>query len=150
VVHELGYSDLELVEAARAQLMKQSFTHLFAGRSHDPAIELAEKLKDIVPVEISKVFFCSSGSCERHPNQLTGITIMRVPKKKKIISRLKAYLSWCHLASASLTGRPNNHIDFDLPIANILHASCPHHYRFAHAGESETDFARGSLANLRR
>jgi 4-aminobutyrate--pyruvate transaminase len=28
-----------------------------------------------------------------------------------------------------------------LPIANILHTSCPHHYRFAHAGESEADFA---------
>jgi 4-aminobutyrate--pyruvate transaminase len=57
----LGYSNAELVEAARAQMMKLPFTHLFAGRSHDPAIELAEKLKEIAPVEISKIFFCSSG-----------------------------------------------------------------------------------------
>src|SRR3954470_20401852 len=41
----LGYSNLELVEAAREQMMKLPFTHLFSGRSHDPAIELAERLK---------------------------------------------------------------------------------------------------------
>src|SRR4029453_9403486 len=41
----------------------------------------------------------------------------------------------------SLTGLPNNQRDFDLPIAGILHAGCPHHYRFAEPGESETAFA---------
>ena len=38
----LGFSNAELVEAARAQMAKLPFTHLFSGRSHDPAIELAE------------------------------------------------------------------------------------------------------------
>src|SRR4029077_19043063 len=50
------------------------------------------------------------------------------------------------VVAASLTGLDNNHLDFDLPIAGILHASCPHHYRFAHAGETEKEFAR-RLAN---
>ena len=58
----LGYGNEELVEAAAAQMRKLSFAHLFTGRSHDPAIELAEKLKEIAPVPISKVFFCNSGS----------------------------------------------------------------------------------------
>jgi 4-aminobutyrate---pyruvate transaminase len=62
------------------------------------------------------------------------------PKKKKIISRLKGYHG-VTVAAASLTGLPNNHIDFDLPIAGILHTSCPHHYRFALPGETEEDFA---------
>jgi 4-aminobutyrate--pyruvate transaminase len=62
------------------------------------------------------------------------------PKKKKIISRQKAYHG-VTIASASLTGLAGNHADFDLPIANILHTSCPHHYRFAEAGESEEQFA---------
>ena len=43
-------------------MRKLSFAHLFTGKSHDPAIELAEKLKEIAPVPISKVFFCNSGS----------------------------------------------------------------------------------------
>src|SRR5690606_30818095 len=41
----LGYGNQELVEAAREQMSKLSFTHLFGGRSHEPAIALAEKLK---------------------------------------------------------------------------------------------------------
>ena len=58
----LGYGNEELVEAATAQMRKLPFSHLFTGKSHDPAIELAERLKEIVPVPTSKVFFCSSGS----------------------------------------------------------------------------------------
>jgi len=139
----LGYGNEELVEAAAAQMRKLSFSHLFTAKSHDPAVELAEKLKEIAPVEISKVFFCSSGS-EANDTQVKLVWYMNNalgrPRKKKIISRLKGYHG-VTVASASLTGLPNNHIDFDLPIPNILHTSCPHHYRFACDGESEEDFA---------
>jgi 4-aminobutyrate--pyruvate transaminase len=62
------------------------------------------------------------------------------PRKKKIISRTMAYHG-VTIASASLTGLPNNHRDFDLPIANVLHTGLPHHYRRAQDGESEEDFA---------
>ena len=58
----LGYGNEELVEAAAAQMRKLPFGHLFTAKSHDPAIELAERLKEIAPVPTSKVFFCSSGS----------------------------------------------------------------------------------------
>jgi 4-aminobutyrate--pyruvate transaminase len=40
-----------------------------------------------------------------------------------------------------LTGLANNHRDFDLPLANILHADCPHWYRYAQPGETEETFA---------
>jgi len=52
----LGYGNQELVEAAREQMSKLSFTHLFGGRSHEPAIALAEKLKELVPAPASKIF----------------------------------------------------------------------------------------------
>jgi 4-aminobutyrate--pyruvate transaminase len=140
----LGYGNEELVEAAAAQMRKLPFGHLFTAKSHDPAIELAEKLKEIAPVPTSKVFFCNSGS-EANDTQVKLVWYMNNalgrPRKKKIISRLKAYHG-VTVAAASLTGLPNNHLDFDLPIAGILHAGCPHHYRFARAGESEDDFAR--------
>ncbi|HXE03481.1 MAG TPA: aminotransferase, partial [Methyloceanibacter sp.] len=61
-------------------------------------------------------------------------------RKKKIIARMKGYHG-VTVAAASLTGLANNHRDFDLPIANIRHADCPHHYRFAKSGESEEEFA---------
>ena len=146
----LGYGNEELVEAATAQMRKLPFGHLFTGKSHDPAIELAERLKEIAPVPTSKVFFCSSGS-EANDTQVKLVWYMNNalgrPKKKKIISRLKAYHG-VTIAAASLTGLPNNHRDFDLPIAGILHTGCPHHYRFAQPGESEGDFAKRLAAEL--
>ena len=139
----LGYGNEELVEAAAAQMRKLSFAHLFTGKSHDPAIELAEKLKEIAPVPISKVFFCNSGS-EANDSQVKLVWYLNNalgrPKKKKFISRIKAYHG-VTVAAASLTGLPGNHTDFDLPLPGFLHTSCPHAYRFARDGESEEDFA---------
>jgi 4-aminobutyrate--pyruvate transaminase len=146
----LGYGNEELADTAAAQMRKLPYSHLFGGRSHDPAIELAEKLKEIAPVPISKVFFCASGS-EANDTQVKLVWYMNNalgrPRKKKIISRLKAYHG-VTVASASLTGLPNNHIDFDLPIAGILHTSCPHHYRYAQDGESEEDYATRLASEL--
>jgi 4-aminobutyrate--pyruvate transaminase len=144
----LGYGNEELVEAASTQMRKLSFGHLFAFKSHDPAIELAEKLKEIAPLPVSKVFFCASGS-EANDTQVKLVRYMNNafgrPKKKKFIARQKAYHG-VTMASASLSGLPHNHMDFDLPLEGFLHTSCPHHYRFAQAGESEEDFAT-RLAN---
>ena len=129
----LGYGNEELVEAAAAQMRKLSFAHLFTGKSHDPAIELAEKLKEIAPVPISKVFFCNSGS-EANDTQVKLVWYLNNalgrPSKKKIVSRMKAYHG-VTIVAASLTGLPGNHRDFDLPLPGFLHAGCPHHYRFA-------------------
>lgn len=139
----LGYGNEELVEAAREQMSRLPFTHIFSGKSHDPAIELGEKLKEISPAPASKVFFTSSGS-EANDTQIKLLWYYNnargLPEKKKIISRQRAYHG-VTIASASLTGLPANHADFDLPIARFLHTGCPHHYRNAESGESEEDFA---------
>jgi 4-aminobutyrate---pyruvate transaminase len=146
----LGYGNEELVEAATTQMRKLSFAHLFTGKSHDPAIELAEKLKEIAPVPISKTFFCNSGS-EANDTQVKLIWYLNNalgrPNKKKIISRQKGYHG-VTIVAASLTGLPANHRDFDLPLPGFLHTACPHHYRFAQAGESEEDFATRLAAEL--
>jgi len=146
----LGYGNEELVEAAAAQMRKLSFAHLFTGRSHDPAIELGEKLKEIAPVPISKVFFCNSGS-EANDTQVKLVWYLNNalgrPRKKKIVSRMKAYHGTTVVA-ASLTGLPGNHRDFDVPLPGFLHADCPHHYRFAQDGESEEEFATRLAAAL--
>jgi 4-aminobutyrate--pyruvate transaminase len=139
----LGYGNEELVEAAAAQMRKLPFGHLFTGKSHDPAIELGERLKEIAPVPTSKVFFCASGS-EANDSQIKLVWYMNNalgrPRKKKIISRMKAYHG-ITIAAASLTGLPNNHTDFDVPLPGFLHTACPHHYRFAVYGETEEAFA---------
>src|ERR1700739_1020152 len=146
----LGYGNEELIEAATAQMRKLSFAHLFTGRSHDPAIELAEKLKEIAPVPISKVFFCNSGS-EANDTQVKLVWYLNNalgrPQKKKIIGRIKAYHG-VTVAAASLTGLPVDHRAFALPLPGFLHAGCPHHYRFAQEGETEEAFATRLAAEL--
>jgi len=146
----LGHGNEELVEAATEQMRRLPFAHLFTGKSHDPAIALAEKLKELVPMEAAKVFFCSSGS-EANDTQMKLVwyvnNALGRPQKKKIISRIKGYHG-VTIASASLTGLPNNHIDFDLPLSSVRHAGCPHHWRFAHEGESERAFSARLAAEL--
>ncbi|MEO1794856.1 MAG: aminotransferase class III-fold pyridoxal phosphate-dependent enzyme, partial [Pseudomonadota bacterium] len=139
----LGYGNGELIEAATKQMEQLSFSHLFGGRSHDQAIELAERLKAIAPAPTSKVFFTSSGS-EANDTQVKLTWYLNNargrPEKKKIISRIKGYHG-VSVASGSLTGLPTFHADFDLPIPGVLHTECPHFWRAAEPGESEDAFA---------
>lgn len=146
----LGFSEQRLVEAATRQLKTMPFYHSFAHKSTEPGIRLAEKLLSIAPVPMSKVFFAGSGS-EANDTAIKLIwyynNALGRPEKKKIISRRKAYHG-VTVATASLTGLPFNHRDFDLPIANILHTDCPHYWRFAETGETEEDFATRMANNL--
>jgi len=57
----LGWGEEELAETAAEQMRTLSFAHIFGGKSHDPAIALAEKLKEIAPFAVGKVFFANSG-----------------------------------------------------------------------------------------
>ncbi|MCH8001252.1 MAG: aspartate aminotransferase family protein [Proteobacteria bacterium] len=139
----LGFSEERLAQAAAEQLRRLPCYHSFAHKSPLPTIELAAKLLEIAPVPMSKAFFANSGS-EANDTMIKMVwyynNALGRPEKKKIISRIKAYHG-VTVATASLTGLPYNHRDFDLPIANMLHTSCPHHYRFGQPGESEEDFA---------
>lgn len=146
----LGYGEERLVEAAARQMRQLPFTHIFAGRSHEPAIELAEKLKEVAPFASSKVFFANSGS-EANDTQIKLVwyywNAHGKPLKKKIISRMKGYHG-VTLVSASLTGLANNHKGFDLPFPGILHADCPHAYRNAEPGETEEAYSARLAASL--
>ena len=139
----VGFNEPRLAEAATRQMLKLPFYHSFSGRSHGPAIDLAETLIGLAPVPMSKVFFTNSGS-EANDTVLKLLwyrsNAMGQPDRKKIISRHRGYHG-VTIASASMTGLPTNHASFDLPIANVLHTGCPHHYREATEGETEEAFA---------
>ena len=148
----LGFNNERLVAAATKALNNLPFYHGFGGKSHPPGIELAEKLLGISPVPMSKVFFANSGS-EANDTAIKIIwyvnNALGRPEKKKIISRQKAYHG-VTIATASMTGLPNNHIDFDLPIDRVIHTTCPHFYRFGLEGESEEEYATRCASDLRK
>jgi 4-aminobutyrate--pyruvate transaminase len=137
----LGFGNAELIEAARAQMEKLSYYHLFGGRSHEPAVELAEKIKAFAP-SMARVFYQSGGS-EANETQVKFAwyynNALGRPEKKKIISRVKAYHG-VTIVAASLTGLPNNHRDFDLPVDRIRHTSTPHYWKGAEPGETEAAY----------
>jgi len=146
----LGFENERLVGAAAAQMRKLPYYHAFSAKANEPLIELAERLIRMAPVPMSKVFFANSGS-EANDSAVKIIwyfnNALGRPKKKKIISRIKAYHG-VTVASGSLTGLPGYHRAFDLPIAGILHTDCPHHYRFGKPGESEEQFASRCAESL--
>ncbi len=146
----LGFNQKRLIEAAAREMNRLPYYHAFGGKSHDVGIDLAEKLLEISPVPMSKVFFGNSGS-EANDTAIKIIWYMNNalgrPEKKKIISRAQAYHG-VTVATASLTGIPYIHRDFDLPIEGILHTDCPHYYRHGKAGESEDEFAGRCADNL--
>ena len=143
----LGYGRRELAAAAGDAMERFGFQHLFGGASSEDAVQLADRLlakfrDEADAPDMARVFFGTSGSdandtaykLVRYYNNLRGL-----PKKKKILSRMGAYHGLT-VASASLTGIPAYHRQFDLPVGDVVHLSCPHYYGHAHPGESEADF----------
>jgi 4-aminobutyrate---pyruvate transaminase len=139
----VGFSEPRLVAAAAEQMAKLPFYHNFSHKAHSPLIDLSEKLVTMAPVPMSKAFFTNSGS-EANDTAMKMVwyrsNALGQPQRKKLISRKRGYHG-VTIASASLTGLPNNQISFDLPIANVLHTESPHHWRDALPGETEEQFS---------
>jgi 4-aminobutyrate--pyruvate transaminase len=146
----VGFGESRLVEAAAKQMAKLPYYHTFTARTHSPSVELAEKLIQMAPVPMSKAYFTNSGS-EANDTAMKIVwyrsNALGKPDKKKIISRIKGYHG-VTIASASLTGLPNNHRSFDLPLARVLHTSCPHYRAFKQESETEAQFVERCAKDL--
>ena len=153
----LGFSNERLAKAAYDQMRALPFYHAFTGKSHNPLIDLSEMLIARAPHPLgkgpmSKVFFANSGS-EANDTAVKMAwyynNALGRPAKKKIIGRLKGYHG-VTIASASLTGLPNNHRSFDLPLPGFIHTMTPHFYHEGLEGESEDQFATRCADELDR
>ncbi|MFT3972135.1 MAG: aspartate aminotransferase family protein [Amaricoccus sp.] len=139
----VGFNEPRLIAAATAQMQKLPFYHNFGHKSHGPAIDLAEKLISMAPVPMSKVYYTNSGS-EANDTVLKMVwyrsNALGQPEKKKVIARNRGYHG-VTIASGSLTGLPNNHRSFDMPIDRVFHTTAPHYWKEGQAGETEEQFA---------
>ena len=138
----LGFGNEELIEAASVQMRKLSYGTLFASKSHEPAILLAEKLLELSPFDEGKVFFGSSGS-DANDTQIKIFTYLNnatgKKNKKNFLARKKAYHG-ITVASASMTGLPTQHQLFDLPLKGFYHTECPHYFKESYVDETEDSY----------
>ena len=150
-----GFSESELVEAAIAQLRTLPFYHSFAGKTVDPAIDLAEMLIKTAPPagrnsHMSKVHFAASGS-EANDTAMKMVWYYHAacgaPKKRKIISRKRGYHG-VTIAAASMTALPYAQDGFGLPLDFVKHTTTPDYYNGAFDGESEENFVSRCAAEL--
>ena len=140
----LGYGNEEIIEAAERQMRELSFSHMFGGKTHSSAIELADKLAAMVPLQDGRVFLGNSGSDAND----TLLKLVRYhaeasgqPNRIKVIAREQGYHG-VTLASAALTAIPTNHAHFQLPFEalGVLRTGSANYYRGANDGESEAEF----------
>ncbi len=148
----LGFDNERLVAAAAAQMRKLPFYHAFTAKSHEPLIELSEMLLARAPVPMSKVFYANSGS-EANDTAIKMVwyfnNALGRPQKKKIVGRIKGYHG-ITIAASSVTGLPNNHRAFDVPLPGFVHTITPHFYHGAEPGETEEGFATRCAEELEK
>jgi L-2,4-diaminobutyrate transaminase len=123
----VGYGRREIADAIHAQALTLPYCHSFSSMSADVPILLAEKLVEMAPVPMSKIFFGNSGS-DANDTQVKLVWYYNnargLPKKKKIISRRRGYHG-VTLVAAGMTGLPGLHAGFDLPLPFIKHTTAP-------------------------
>jgi L-2,4-diaminobutyrate transaminase len=152
----IGYGRTELADAAAEAMRKLCYFPLFFSCSSEPIIRLADRIlsqfhEQAGARHLSKVFFGNSGSDANDTNfKLVRYynNLRKLPRKKKIISRWAGYHG-ATMASASLTGIPGYHNAFDLPSPDVIHAACPHYYRFARDGELEQHFVTRMVDDIK-
>lgn len=145
----VGFNHPGLIEAGCEQFHKFPAYHAFFGRVSEPSVALAEKMLEVAPVPMGKVFFTNSGS-EANDTVVKILWMINKglgrPNCRKILSRYNAYHG-VTAVTASMTGK--DYVGaFGLPLEGFLFADCPHYWRFGHDGESEIEFSARCARNL--
>ena len=140
----LGFSANErIAKVAYEQMLKLGYYHTYRHTSNESSIDLAEKLIQLAPVPLSKVLFqCSGSEANDTAVKLAWYyqAAMGRPEKNKIIGRERGYHG-STIAAVSVSGKPDMHADFALPLPMMRHTEYPHFYRGHHDGETEEEFA---------
>jgi 4-aminobutyrate--pyruvate transaminase len=139
----LGFASERLAKVAYEQMRRLGYYHLYRHRSNEPAIALAETLLKIAPVPMGRVVFqCSGSEANDTAVKLAWYYWNAVgePQRTKIIARQMGYHgNTC--AAVSLSGKPDMHAGFGLPLAPFKHTEFPHYYRRHEPGETEMEFS---------
>ena len=146
----IGYGRTRVAEAIARQAEQLAYYHSYAGHTTREQARLSQRLIDLAPEGMRKVFYGLSGS-DANETQAKLVwhyhNLIGRPEKKKIIARDRGYHG-CSVVSGSMTGMNFYHAHMDLPVSSILHTGVPHHYWGARPGESELEFSARRACEL--
>ncbi|RZM03491.1 MAG: aspartate aminotransferase family protein [Variovorax sp.] len=146
----VGYGQESVIQAAAEQMRKLPYATGYFHFSSEPAIRLAEKLVQITPASLTRVYLTLGGSesvdaAARLIVQYYNSTGR--PSKKHFISLERGYHG-SSSTGAGLTALPAFHRGFDLPLPTQHYIPSPNPYRQAGAADPQALIA-GSVAALR-
>jgi 4-aminobutyrate---pyruvate transaminase len=148
----LGFGHPRLKSAAAEAHEAMGFYHTFGGRSSPAAIDAAEAIADLAPIEEVRIFFATSGS-EANETMVKLAWLYHAangePGRRKIIARKRSFHG-STIVTASLTGLPHMHREFGLPLPGFLHTEAPDLYRGLAQGETIEQYEMRLSAELER
>jgi len=141
----VGYGRERLAKAAYDQMVELPYYNTFFKTATPSSIELSEKLAELTPDGLNKVFYASSGS---EANDTIARLVRRFwklsgqPERVNIISRINGYHG-STMAAASLGGmKPMHELD-GLPLPGFHHVRQPYFFGEG-GGMSEEDFGKAA------
>lgn len=145
----VGYGRTEIGEAMATQAQRLSYCHAFTGMTSDAPAILSQRLIELAPPGMARVFYGSSGS-DANDTQVKLAwyynNVLGRPAKKKIIARQRGYHG-VTIMTAGMTGLPGLHAGFDLPLPMIRHTTAPRRLWEGH-GMTDAEFTACLVADL--
>ena len=146
----IGYGPWpEIGEAAKRQLDTLPFFHNWVGFATPPALELADKLAELMPIDVGRVFFVGGGSeaietaikAARQYHRLRG-----EPTRYKLITRRSSYHGTT-MGALSITGIAALRTPFEPLVPDAIHVRNTNRYHRP-PEESEEAFTAFLLEDL--
>ena len=137
----VGHGRRELAEAAAEQMTTLAYCSAYTGSSNLPAINLAERLSQLMYPSINTFFFTSGGAEATETSFKTARYYWKLvgkPEKVKFIARMRGYHG-VTMAAMSATGLPVYWPMFEPRVPGIVHIESPYPYRFVNPTPEVSD-----------
>jgi putrescine aminotransferase len=137
----VGHGRRELAEAAAEQMTTLAYCSAYTGSSNLPAINLAERLSQLMYPSINTFFFTSGGAEATETSFKTARYYWKLvgkPEKVKFIARMRGYHG-VTIAAMSATGLPVYWPMFEPRVPGIVHIESPYPYRFVNPTPEVSD-----------
>jgi adenosylmethionine-8-amino-7-oxononanoate aminotransferase len=119
----IGHGRKEMADAISGQVLDMQYYNPFGHSTNVPAAELAERITDLAPGNLSHVYYTCGGSTANDAAiRLVHyyFTMKGMHNKKKIISRIDGYHGATYVA-AGLTGIHGTKLGFDSITDDFIH-----------------------------